>query len=278
MLSSIPWVEVALLIAVLGVAGLVSGVLAGMFGVGGGAILVPVLYQFFQFVGVPEEVRMHLSVGTSLAIIIPTSIRSFRGHLAKGAVDMAVLKAWAVPVVIGVVLGTLLAAHASAQMLKAVFAVVATFNALKLLLGREDWRLGSDMPGRAGMTAYGFGIGVLSALMGIGGGVFGNMIMTLYGRPIHRAVATSAGLGVLISIPGVVGYVYAGFDKMALLPPFSLGYISVLGAILVAPVSVMVAPIGVRLAHGFSRRRLEIAFGVFLMVVAIRFGQSLLGF
>jgi uncharacterized membrane protein YfcA len=159
-----------------------------------------------------------------------------------------------------------------------VFAVVATFNSLKLLLGREDWRLGSDMPGRVGMTGYGFGIGVLSALMGIGGGVFGNMIMTLYGRPIHRAVATSAGLGVLISIPGVIGYVYAGMDKMALLPPFSLGYISVLGAILVAPVSVLVAPIGVRLAHGFSRRRLEVAFGLFLMVVAIRFGLSLLGY
>jgi uncharacterized protein len=278
LLSTIPWGEVALLVAVLGVAGLVSGILAGMFGVGGGAILVPVLYQFFQFVGVPEEVRMHLSVGTSLAIIIPTSIRSFRGHLAKGAVDMEVLKAWAVPVVIGVVLGTFLAAHASAQALKAVFAVVATFNSLKLLLGREDWLLGSDMPGRVGMTSYGFGIGVLSALMGIGGGVFGNMIMTLYGRPIHRAVATSAGLGVLISIPGVIGYVYAGMDKMALLPPFSLGYISVLGAILVAPVSVLVAPIGVRLAHGFSRRRLEVAFGLFLMVVAIRFGLSLLGY
>jgi uncharacterized membrane protein YfcA len=127
-----------------------------------------------------------------------------------------------VPVILGVVIGTLIAAHASSFALKLVFAVVATLNATKLLLGRDDWRLGADLPGPLGMNAYGLGIGVLSALMGIGGGVFGNMILTLYGKPIHRAVATSAGLGVLISIPATIGYVIAGWPKMALLPPLSL--------------------------------------------------------
>jgi uncharacterized protein len=226
---------------------------------------------------VPEEVRMHLSVGTSLAVIIPTSIRSFRGHLKRDAVDMETLKRWAIPVIAGVVLGSLIAAYVSSTALKAVFAVVATLNGLKLLVGRDDWRLGDAMPGTIGHGAYGLAIGVLSALMGIGGGVFGNMIMTLYNRPIHRAIATSAGLGVLISIPGALGYVWAGWPKMAVLPPFSLGYVSMIGAALIIPTSVWLAPFGVKLAHGFSKRKLEMAFGIFLMFVGLRFAWSFVG-
>lgn len=277
LLAGLPLADLVALAAALIAAGAVVGVLAGLFGVGGGAVMVPVLYQLFALIGVPEEVRMHLSVGTSLAVIIPTSIRSFRGHLARGAVDMDTLRAWAVPVVLGVVGGAFIAAYASATVLKAVFAVVAILNGLKLLIGRDDWRLADDLPGRAGLSAYGLVIGVLSALMGIGGGVFGNMIMTLHNRPIHQAVATSAGLGVLISIPGAVGYAWAGWPRLDLLPPLSLGYVSAIGAALLIPTSVWLAPLGVRLAHGFSKRRLEIAFGLFLMLVGLRFAISLVG-
>lgn len=275
MLAGIPISDLIWLALALIAAGAVTGVLAGLFGVGGGAVMVPVLYQLFAMIGVPEEVRMHLSIGTSLAVIIPTSIRSFRGHLKRDAVDMDTLKRWAIPVVVGVVLGSLIAAYVSSTALKAVFAVVATLNGLKLLIGRDDWRLGDAMPGTVGHGAYGLAIGVLSALMGIGGGVFGNMVMKLYNRPIHRAIATSAGLGVLISIPGALGYVWAGWPKMALLPPFSLGYVSLIGAALIIPTSVWLAPLGVRLAHGFSKRKLEIAFGLFLMLVGLRFAWSL---
>jgi uncharacterized protein len=277
MLASIPVADLVWLALALIAAGAVTGVLAGLFGVGGGAVMVPVLYQLFALIGVPEEVRMHLSVGTSLAVIIPTSIRSFRGHLKRDAVDMETLKRWAIPVIAGVVLGSLIAAYVSSTALKAVFAVVATLNGLKLLIGRDDWRLGDAMPGTIGHGAYGLAIGVLSALMGIGGGVFGNMIMTLYNRPIHRAIATSAGLGVLISIPGALGYVWAGWPKMVLLPPFSLGYVSMIGAALIIPTSVWLAPFGVKLAHGFSKRKLEMAFGIFLMFVGLRFAWSFVG-
>jgi uncharacterized protein len=277
MFASIPVADLVWLALALIAAGAVTGVLAGLFGVGGGAVMVPVLYQLFALIGVPEEVRMHLSVGTSLAVIIPTSIRSFRGHLKRDAVDMETLKRWAIPVIAGVVLGSLIAAYVSSTALKAVFAVVATLNGLKLLIGRDDWRLGDAMPGIIGHGAYGLAIGVLSALMGIGGGVFGNMIMTLYNRPIHRAIATSAGLGVLISIPGALGYVWAGWPKMAVLPPLSLGYVSMIGAALIIPTSVWLAPLGVKLAHGFSKRKLEMAFGTFLMFVGLRFAWSLLG-
>lgn len=275
MLAGIPMAELAALAVALVIAGGVTGVLAGLFGVGGGAVMVPVLYQLFVFIGVPEEVRMHLAVGTSLAVIIPTSIRSYRAHLARKAVDIATLRTWAVPVLLGVIAGALIAAMVSSGFLRGVFAVVATLNGLKLLFGRDDWRFGDTMPGRFVMWLYGLMIGVLSALMGIGGGVFGNMIMLLYNQPIHRAVATSAGLGVLISIPGTLGYVWAGWPRMDLLPPLSLGYVSLIGAALIIPASVWFAPLGVKLAHGFTKRQLEVAFGVFLLLVGLRFIATL---
>lgn len=261
---------VTLVVALLG-AGLVTGLLAGMFGVGGGAVIVPVLYQIFGFLNVPEDVRMHLCVGTSLAIIIPTSIQSFRAHRAKGKVLMEVLKLWAPPVVLSVIAGGAIAAFAPALVLKLVFVLVAGSNAIKLLSGRDDWRISNDLPGPTGMRAYGVLIGLASSLMGIGGGAISNMILSLHNKPIHNAVATSSGLGVLISVPGALAYIVAGWPKMAVLPPLSLGFVSLLGFALIAPTSTLVAPLGAKLAHSMPKRRLEIAFGVFLLLVSARF-------
>ncbi|WP_293865163.1 sulfite exporter TauE/SafE family protein [uncultured Alsobacter sp.] len=262
-------------------AGAVTGLLAGIFGVGGGAIIVPVLYELFRIQGVPEDVRMPLAVGTSLAIIIPTSIRSFRAHQKKGAVDLSILKAWAVPVVVGVILGSLVARYAPAGLFKLVFVLVAGVSAIRLLFGRDSWRLGTDLPTGPLMKIYGLLIGVLSSLMGIGGGQLSNLFMTFYGRPIHQAVATSSGLGVIISIPGTLGYIYAGWPKMglvpAVLPPLSLGYISLIGMALVIPTSILTAPLGVTIAHKLSKRRLEVAFGIFLLLVSLRFLLGLFG-
>ncbi|MBN8532633.1 MAG: sulfite exporter TauE/SafE family protein [Rhizobiales bacterium] len=270
-MSAIPLADLATLAIALLAAGVLTGLLAGMFGVGGGAVIVPVLYQIFGFLGVPEDVRMHLCVGTSLAIIIPTSIQSFRAHRAKGKVLEDVLKSWAVPVVLSVLLGGLIAAFAPALVLKLVFVAVAGANAIKQLAGRDDWRIAPDLPGIVGMRAYGVLIGLASALMGIGGGAISNMILTLHGKAIHNAVATSSGLGVLISIPGALSYIAAGWPKMAVLPPFSVGYVSLLGLALVAPVSAFCAPYGARLAHRLNKRTLEVAFGLFLLIVSLRF-------
>ncbi len=267
----LPLSELLFLIGILVAAGIASGLLAGLFGVGGGAVLVPVLYQLFGFLDVASAVRMHLAVGTSLAIIIPTSLQSYRKHRARGAVDMQTLRLWAAPVVAGVILGSVGAALAPAAVLKIVFIVVAGATALKLLSGRDDWTLAPGLPGGVLMRGYGFVIGLFSALMGIGGGMIGNLVQTFYNVPIHRAVATSAGLGVLISIPGAIGYMLGGWPKLSQLPPLSLGYVSVIGFLIVAPLSAFVAPYGVRLAHGMSKRRLEIAFGLFLLTVSFRF-------
>lgn len=276
MLAGIPLDDLVFMIAALLAAGALTGILAGIFGVGGGAIIVPVLYEVFRAIGVAEEVLAPLCVGTSLAIIIPTSLRSFKAHRARGLVDLQILKTWAIPVIIGVVAGSVVARFAPAALFKLVFVVVAVTSALCLLLGADKWKLGEEMPGRVLMSVYGGLIGVLSALMGIGGGLLSGLFMTFHGRPIHQAVATSSGLGVLVSIPGALGFIYAGWPKMDILPPLSLGYVSFIGFLLFVPTSIWAAPIGARLAHRLSKRKLEITFGLFLLAVAGRFLWSLL--
>jgi uncharacterized membrane protein YfcA len=273
-------IELALLLVAVGA---LSGFLAGVFGIGGGAILVPVFYECFRLAGVPLEVRMPLCVGTSLAIIIPTSIRSFRAHYARGAVDMEILKQWWLPVVIGVIAGSVTARYAPERLFKIVFVMVAWSAAARLLLARDTWKFGDDVPQGLLMKLYGFFVGLLSTLMGVGGGLFANLLMTFYGRPIHQAVATSSALAVLISIPGALGYVYAGWPAAANYPavaalqlPFAVGYVSLIGAVLVMPTSLLTAPLGVRAAHAMSKRTLEAAFGCYLFLVGGRFVISLL--
>jgi uncharacterized membrane protein YfcA len=271
--------ELALLLVAVGA---LSGLLAGLFGIGGGAILVPVFYECFRLAGVPLEVRMPLCIGTSLAIIIPTSIRSWRAHYRRGAVDTAIVRSWWLPVIAGVVAGSVTARYAPERLFKIVFVAVAWSASARLLLARDTWKLGADLPGGPLMKIYGFLIGLLATLMGIGGGLFSNLLMTFYGRPIHQSVATSSALAVLISIPGAIGYVYAGWPVAAHYPaiaalqwPFALGYVSLIGAVLVMPTSLLTAPLGVRAAHAMSKRTLEAAFGCYMFIVGSRFVVSL---
>ncbi len=262
-------------LAALVIAGSVIGFLAGLFGIGGGAISVPVFYQVFGVLGFDDTVRMPLAVGTSLAVIIPTSLISARAHFKRGTVDMGVLRLWAVPVVLGVVLGSVIARFADPWVFKMVFVGVAGLNAIKLLFGGEGWRLREGLPGRAALRLYGAVTGLLSALMGIGGGAITNLILTLHGVPIHRAVSTGAGAGVLIALPATLGYVYAGWGKPGL-PLDATGYVSWLTVLATVPTTLMTTRAGVALAHRLSRRALETAFGLFLLFVSARFLWDLL--
>jgi uncharacterized membrane protein YfcA len=275
MFSGIPLSELAWLAAVIVAGGVVSGFLAGLFGIGGGAIIVPVLYEVFRVIGVPDEIRMQLCIGTSLAIIIPTTIRSYVAHRARGAVMPDVLRIWMIPMVAGVGLGSALATFAPQSVFKIAFIVLAAIIAARLLFGGDRWRLGDELPGKAGMIAYGLGIGLAGSLMGVSGGSMSTMVLTLYGKPIHAAVGTAAGLGVPLTIAGTLGYVLAGLPHQALTPPLSLGFVSLIGVALMAPVSSWVAIFGVRAAHALPKRQLEIAFGIFLLLVSIRFVISL---
>lgn len=254
--------------------GLAMGVLAGLLGIGGGGILVPILYEIFSVIGVDQAVLMHMCVGTSLAIILPTSMRSFLSHKAKDAVDMDIIRTMALPVVGGVVIGALIARYSNTTILTAIWAGSAGAMSIKMFFGRENWKLGDTIPGNPARALYGVFIGTISTLMSIGGGAFVTMMMTLYGRHIHQAVGTSSGFGPMIAIPGTLGFIWAGWG-VAGTPPASLGYVSLLSVLIIVPVSVLAAPLGVRMAHGISRRNLELAFATFLAIVSVRFFWTL---
>jgi uncharacterized protein len=268
--------EIAWLAASIIVGGVATGILAGLFGIGGGAVIVPILYEVFRVFGVPDTVRMQLCIGTSLAIIVPTTLQSYRAHKARGLVLPDVIRRWALPAMLGVAVGAILAAIAPADTFKAAFVVIACVIAAKFLVGGERWAVGSELPGPAAMSFYGFVIGLASSLMGISGGSLVTMVLTLYRRPIHNAVATAAGLGVPITLAGTIGYILAGLPHLAQLPPLSFGFVSVIGVVLVAPLSSWVAPFVARLAYKLPKRKLEVSFALFLLLIAARFLVSLL--
>lgn len=270
MLFGLPAGEIALLIVALLAAGLIAGFLAGLLGIGGGGVLVPVLYEVFRILDVDPAIRMHVVLGTSIAIILPTSIKSFAGHRAKGSVDMALLKRVAPFVVAGVVLGSVTVKSASGDLLKWVWIVAATLISLKMAFGREDWRLSDHLPPSPWPQIGALAIGFVSTLMSIGGATFVVPLLTLYGKSILQAVATASGIGPLIALPGVIGFAWAGWGTAGL-PPMSIGFVNVLGAAIVAPLSVWAAPYGVRLAHRIPRRALELAFAAFLASISLRF-------
>jgi uncharacterized membrane protein YfcA len=276
MVLGYPIGEIVLLAFWIAGAGILVGILAGLFGIGGGAIIIPVLYEVFRVIEVPEGVRMQLCIGTSLAIIVPTTVRSYLAHEKKGAVIPQVVRQWALPAVAGVAVGAVAASYAPAPVFKIAFVIFASFIAARMLLANERWKLGSGLPGRTVMAVFGFITGLASSLVGVSGGAISNAVLTLYGQPMQRAVATSAGIGVPITIAGTFGYILAGWSHMAQLPPLSIGFVSVIGFVLMAPVSSFTASYGVRLAHWLPRRKLEIAFGCFLILVALRFIVSLI--
>ncbi|MGH6727259.1 MAG: sulfite exporter TauE/SafE family protein [Pseudolabrys sp.] len=257
-------------------AGILVGILAGLFGIGGGAVIVPVLYEVFRVLDVPEDVRIQLSIGTSLAIIIPTTLRSYVEHKKKGAAFTEVVRLWTAPAIIGVVIGSITAAFAPAPVFKIAFVVFTAFIGTKMLFIRDRWNLGTDLPGRGPLTIYGFITGLFSSLVGVSGGAISNAVLTLYGQPMQRAVATSAGIGVPITIAGTIGYILAGWRHTAVLPPLSIGFVSLIGFALMAPVASYTTRYGVRLAHWLPKRKLEIAFGIFVYFVGFRFLLTLL--
>jgi uncharacterized protein len=267
--------ELALLAAVIVLGGVIAGILAGLFGVGGGSVIVPVLYEVFRILDVPEELRMQLSVGTSLTIMVPTAIGSYRAHCAKGVAIQNIVRLWAAPAVVGVAVGSVLAVFAPGVVFKFAFVTFACVIAVKLLFVRDSSRPANELARSVGAW-YGFVVGLCSALTGVSGGSISNLILTLHGKSIHEAVATSAGLGVPVSIAGSMGYMLAGLPHQTLLPPLSIGFVSVLGVVVMAPVSSFTAGYGARLAHALSKRRLEVAFGLFLLAVSARFLTSLI--
>ncbi len=261
--------ELGTLAAGLLIAGVVGGLVAGMLGVGGGIVIVPILYHVLAGLGVEESARMHLAVGTSLATIIPTSLSSVGAHNKRHAVDWHLLREWWLPMLLGVIAGTAIAGIVSGRALTLVFAFVALPVALHFAFWGETRRLSDHLPTGAGRLALPFGIGGVSTMMGIGGGTVGVPAMTLCGVPIHRAVGTASAFGAIISVPGTIGAMAAGMHASGL-PPYSIGYVNLLGFLLIAPLSFFTAPAGAAIAHMTDKRRLRLVFAAFIAITALR--------
>lgn len=269
MLAGYTLLQLVLLVAGLALTGIVAGILAGLLGVGGGIVIVPVLYHVFSGIGIDEAVRMHLAVGTSLATIVATSMRSMRAHRAKDAVDADLLRGLALPIIAGVLLGSLIAGGVDGGALMAVFAAVALIVAIHMAFGRESWRIADVFPAGVTRAAIGAVIGLISVLMGIGGGTLGVPILNLYNIPIRRAVGTATGFGLIIAVPGTLAMILNGWGAPGL-PPFSLGYVNLIGFALIVPTTILAAPWGARIAHAISRPALRRAFAVFLALTSLR--------
>jgi len=257
------------------ITGCLAGFSAGLFGIGGGAVMVPALYYVLSALGYPEATVMHCSVATSAAVIIISSIRSVSSHHKHEAVDWDILwppnklKSWGLWIGVGALLASaVLAKYISGQHLTIIFGIMMSVIALQFVFGRPDWRWRETLPGGAAIPVGGGAIGTISALMGIGGGAISVTLMVICGKTIHRAIGTASGVGMFISIPATLGFIFSGW-QVAERPPWSLGYVNVLGFALVAATSLLFIPLGARTAHNTDQRRLKIIFGVFLMLVSI---------
>ncbi|MBU1540695.1 MAG: sulfite exporter TauE/SafE family protein [Alphaproteobacteria bacterium] len=266
-MTALPLNEMLLLLAALTAAGLVGGLVAGLFGVGGGTVIVPAVFYAFEVLGVGGEGNLHTAIGTSLLTIVATSWRSLKAHRSHGAVDEVVLKTWTPWVAAGALIGAAVAGATSMTGLAIVYGVCLLVVAAQMGLLPERVTLRRDLPEGWGRRATGTVIGGLSAMMGIGGGSFGGMMMMLCGRPVHQAVATASGFGLAIGAAATLGFIVFGWDAGGR-PPLSLGYVNVPGAIVMAVLTTAVAPWGARLAHALDRAVLRRAFALWLLATA----------
>lgn len=260
--------DMAVLLVFLLLVGIIAGILAGLLGVGGGIVIVPALFYVFVALDYPPETLMHVCVATSLATIVLTSLRSVAAHKKKGAVDVALLKSWAPYIAIGAVVGVVAADYLKSSALMVVFGVAAFVVAMHMAFGKAHWRIANAPPQGAAKGGIATGVGFLSVLMGIGGGTFGVPLLTLCNVAVHRAVATAAGFGLIISIPAVIGFIISGVGAPDR-PPFTLGYVNLPAFAIIVPMTVLCAPYGVKLAHSLNPKPLKLLFAFFLAVTAL---------
>lgn len=261
--------DLALLAALLLATGTIAGLLAGLLGVGGGIVIVPVLFWVFGALDFPEATSMSVAVATSLATIIPTSIVSARAHRAKGNLDDALLRSWAPYVFAGALVGGLLSFVLDGRDLTLIFGIIALVVAINMAIPKNLVLRQGLPPSNTAQSTIATLIGSFSALMGIGGGTLTVPVLSMFAFPTHRAVGTAAAFGLVIAVPAVIGFIASGWG-VAERPPFSLGYVNVVAAALIVPATMVMAPIGARIAHALPAAQLKLAFALFLGVTAVR--------
>lgn len=268
--------DLAVLAAGTGVAGLAAGLLAGLLGVGGGIVIVPMLFWVFTVAAIDPDVAMPVAVASSLTAIIATALSSARAHHNRAALDTALLRRWAPWMAAGALAGGGVAGFLKGDVLLLVFGVVAMGVAINLAIPSAPV-LGQTFPrNRLFQPAIAALIGGLSAMMGVGGGALSVPVMTAFSVPIRRAVGTASALGLVIAVPGALAFVLSGIG-VAGRPPLSLGYVNVVAVAIILPGSVLMAPLGARLAHTLPPRAVRLAFAVFLAATSVRMLTTALG-
>ena len=261
--------ELFILAAVLLVAGFLSGIVAGLLGVGGGMILVPVLFQTFIFFELPAHLQIHMAVATSMAIICFTGSLSARSHFKRGAVDMEVVKSWGAFIALGALAGAVAARFIAPAGLKIIFATLALTMAARMVLNKNPGEAGAAKIGPILQKFLSSLVGFFSALMGIGGGTLSVPLLNASGRDVLRAVGTSSVFGIFIAVPAAIGFIVAGWS-LPDLPDFALGYVNLLAVLAIIPASMAAAPLGARLAHRLSKKALNGIFASFLIIAGTR--------
>ncbi len=260
--------------------GALAGVLAGLLGVGGGIVLVPGLYYIFELIqqdmGFDAAYLMHISVGTSLAVIVPTGLSSALSHHKKQAVDFNLVRSIGVGILIGVPVFTWIAKGLDAHTMRMIFATAILFLAVLMILGRARFARSDEVEMKNPATFIaGFFIGGISTLIGIGGATLNVPYMSLHGVKIHRAVGSASAMGLIIAIPATLGYMVIGWG-LPNLPSYSIGYVNGLAWLCIIPASVLCAPVGAKMAHRISVQKLKTIFAVFMICVALNMWRKIL--
>ena len=275
MINDILYQELLVYFMGLLITGVIGGLIAGLFGVGGGIVIVPILFWIFTSLSFPNEILMHMAIGSSLATIIPTSISSARAHYHRGSIEINIIKKWAPGIFLGAIIGGLSGKYFSVNELKYLFASIAFLVALNMFF-KEPLRLGNNFPkSRLLNIIMSSLIGLVSSLMGVGAGTLGVPALVALSVPIHKAIGTAAALGLFIAVPATLGLAFSGFN-IPNRPPMSIGYVNLIAFFIMFPLTVFFAPVGVKLAHRINQRALKSIFGVFLIITSIKMLSSII--
>lgn len=249
-------------------AGLASGFIGGLFGVGGGILRIPIFLYIFPIFGVHSNIAMHLAAGTSLALAILSNFISSRAQYKAGNLDFKFLRSWIPPLTVGVIVGLILVRFVPDRWLVGLFVVILVVEIAQMLLTKDAFRLTTKMPGKLIISLIAGLIGTLSPMIGVTGGTFVTPTLTACGYPIHRAIAIGSAGGLVISVLGTIGSIINGIGIHGR-PSFSIGYVDLTAVIVMTPAVIITTPLGVRLANKLDKHKLKRIFGIFLILVAL---------
>ena len=269
MIENLEQNQIIFIVTAMAFSAVVTGFMAGFFGIGGGLIMVPILFYLFNFAGIEQSFIMHLALGTSFSIIIPTSIISTMTHMKFKAVDFNIVKTFGVFVAIGVVFGTVFAVSLKTSSLVLFFSIMTMLFSIYFLTAKEEVNSTPRKINLIYRVVCGFSSGFLSAPMGIAGGVINTPVLKMFGYPIKVAIGCSAAVGFVIAVIGAIGFAVSG-SYLDIKVPLSLGFINIPTFLIFVPITMFMAKIGAKSVHGFDKKLIGKLFGVYLFIISCK--------